>query len=881
MMKKVKEILKKMWNNKLYWGTFLVATIIINILYIFNGVTPYGDKSLLCIDFYHQYGPMLGELFDRVRGGSNLMYSFSMGLGLPFYRNFLNYLSSPFNIIMFLFNKKGLLTSYSFIIGAKAVFASVSFVYFLAKKFDRKDLILMPLGILYGFSAYYSSYYWNIMWLDGMVFLPLITLGIEYLVKDGKWKFYTIFLSLMLVSNYFIGYMICIFSVVYFALYSIYEFKFKKKEIKDSFKKLGKNIIKFGIASLFAGFLGAGLLLPMFTSISSISATGGSWPTSQYYDFKLVDFLMGHFSGVKTTTFASDTITNPNISCGILSIGAFLLFIFNIEIPFKKKIVYLLLLGFFILAFFNCKLDYIIQAFHVPNDLPYRYSFIYSFVLLIISAYAILNVRKLPYPFVVVCYIFLMVITFATKALNWNDITDNMIYINMILLTLYFIFYSGVYFIYDLKNIFYVALIIVAALDVIVSINTNWNITQVKSVFYEDYKATTKLLKEVKEQDDELFYRIENTNMMTLNDPSWYGYYGMTTFSSMAYESMAKLQRNLGQPGNQINSYYYAQTTPIYDLMFDMKYFIGDPIDETRYAKLIEHEETANVFKDNIGLAFGVKKDILKWDYQTADPFYNENDFMKNATGIENVLKQAEIIKTEEVAKNDSITLMKYSIKNPHDNMYFYTTSYNIDFFYIGETVYFKENNYVDILSENDLYYSYTDDYKEEKIIGIISDDDVIELYVGYSSYINDSFNLYYIDSNNWNLAIDYLKDYKFNITDFKEDNIKGYIELDSNMYVYTSIPYDEGWHVYIDGKEVITESLGDALLTFRGKAGKHNIEFKYRAKHMLSGFLISILTGAIMILDYKYHDIIISSIKIKLPKKKKIKKTLLKNKKK
>lgn len=880
MMKKVKPILNKIWNNKLYWGTVLVATIIINILYILNNVTPFGDKSLLCIDFYHQYGPMLGELFDRVRGGSNLMYSFSMGLGLPFYRNFLNYLSSPFNIIMFLFNKKGLLTSYSFIIGAKAVASSLAFVYFLSKKFNRKDLILMPLGILYGFSAYYSAYYWNIMWVDGMVFIPLITLGIEYLVNDGKWKFYTIFLSIMLVSNYFIGYMICIFSVLYFIFYSIYKFSFKKKEIKNSFKKLGKNIIKFGIASLFAGFLTAGLLLPMFTSISSISATGGTWPTSQYYAFEFIDYLMGHFSGAKTTIFASDTITNPNISCGILSIGAFLLFIFNVEIPIKRKIIYLLLLGFFILAFFNCKVDYILQAFHVPNDLPYRYSFIYSFILMVITSYSVLNVRKLPYPFVVVCYIFLMLLTFSTKALNWNDLPNNMIYINMILLTLYFIFYSGLYFIYDLKNIFYIALIIVAALDVTVSINTNWNITQVKDVFYNNYKNMNKILDEVKKQDDEEFYRIETTNMMTLNDPSWYGYHGMTTFSSMAYESMAKLQHNLGQPGNQINSYYYAQTTPIYDLMFDMKYFIGDPIDEIRYAKLMEYDDTVNVFKDNVGLAFGVKKDIVNWDYQTSDPFFNENDFMKKATGVENVLREAKILKTEEYATNDTTTLMKYTIENPHDNMYFYTSSYNVDFFYVGETVYYNENNYTEILSDNNLYYNYTDDYNEEKIIGIVSDDDVIEIYVGYDSYANDSFHLYYLDSNQWNLSNDYLQKYKLNITDFKENNIKGYIELDSNMYVYTSIPYDEGWHVYIDGKEVQTESLGDALLVFRGKSGKHEIEFKYKAKYMLSGFLISILTASIMILDYKYHEIIVNSFKITKPKDKK-KKSLLKNKKK
>ena len=202
--------------------------------------------------------------------------------------------------------------------------------------------------------------------------------------------------------------------------------------------------------------------------------------------------------------------------------------------------------------------------------------------------------------------------------------------------------------------------------------------------------------------------------------------------------------------------------------------------------------------------------------------------------------------------------------------MYFYTSSYNIDFFYIGETIYYKESDYHEILSDNNLYYNYSDEYNEEKIIGIISDDDVIEIYIGYNTYVADSFNLYYLDSNEWNLSNEFLSKYKFNITSFKEDDIKGYINLDSNMYVYTSIPYDEGWHVYIDNKEVETESLADTLLIFKGKEGKHNIEFKYKPKFMLSGTIISLLTAAIMILDYKYHDIIVKSFKIKNILKKK-----------
>ena len=225
---------------------------------------------------------MLGELFDRIQNGNNLIYSFNMAMGLPFFRNFLNYLSSPFNIIMMVFSKEGLLNSFSLIIGLKAVFSSVTMVYYLSKKFKTKELYLIPLGIIYAFQAYFSAYYWNIMWLDGMVFLPLITLGIENIVNKQKWRSYTVWLAIMLIANYFIGYMICIYSVIYFLIYNTYKtkFTFKKKEIKNELLKWFKNSFIFGCASLLGGMLTFFLLIPMFTSMASISATGGSIPTS-------------------------------------------------------------------------------------------------------------------------------------------------------------------------------------------------------------------------------------------------------------------------------------------------------------------------------------------------------------------------------------------------------------------------------------------------------------------------------------------------------------------------------------------------------------------------------------------------------------------------
>ena len=80
-----------------------------------------------------------------------------------------------------------------------------------------------------------------------------------------------------------------------------------------------------------------------------------------------------------------------------------------------------------------------------------------------------------------------------------------------------------------------------------------------------------------------MFYRIEKKDMKTFNDPSWYGYYGITAFSSMEYENLAVLEHNLGMPGNQINSFSLGDNTPIYNIMFNLKYIVGDMSDNNNY----------------------------------------------------------------------------------------------------------------------------------------------------------------------------------------------------------------------------------------------------------------------------------------------------------
>ena len=98
----------------------------------------------------------------------------------------------------------------------KASLSASTFTYYIKKSQNNQSFIPVCFGILYAFCGYMLAYYWNVMWLDAMVLLPVVLLGIERIINHGKPATYITGLALTMFSNYYMSYMLCIFSVIYF-----------------------------------------------------------------------------------------------------------------------------------------------------------------------------------------------------------------------------------------------------------------------------------------------------------------------------------------------------------------------------------------------------------------------------------------------------------------------------------------------------------------------------------------------------------------------------------------------------------------------------------------------------------------------------------------
>ena len=686
------------------------------------------------------------------------------------------------------------------------------------------------------------------MWLDGIVFLPLITLGIENIINKNNYKLYLISLTLCIFSNYYITYIICIFSCLYFILYLLYKTNLEKKEIPNIIKKA----LIFANSSILSGLLLLWELIPLYNSIKTISATNGSEiPTTMYYKVKIFNFFIANIPGTKITLFGNDKPITPNIATSIIIIFLLIIYILNKKIKLKNKLCYLLIILFITISFFYAPLDYIFHGFHVVNDLPFRESFIYSFIITIIATYSLINIKHITKKEIIISYILMIILLLYLTTIKTPGLTNTTTYINIIFLTLYLIIYK----ILNKKKqtICFIALILLSCIEVIIATNNNWDIDHSIHDFYETYTNTEKKLQYIKKKDKELFYRIGETEQLTLNDPSLYGYNGISSFSSMNYETVSKLHYKLGIPGNKINSYYYIQNTPIYNLMFNIKYFIGNNTDKENY-DTINKKMKINKYKYNIGPLFGVSDRIVIWRSIIGNPFKIQNNFIHRATDINDVLIEETENKKEEIYKDKRITVIKYKYNNINSNhIYFYSNDQNIEAIKIDNGLYIRndyDEQYKKIIPEK---FEDIETYNESKIINIKPQKE-ITIYIVYKQNENNDFNIYSLNEDKFKEAYNILTKNKVNITKFKEKSIEGKINLEKNMKIYFSIPYDKNWNVYIDNEKVESYSLNNSLLMFNCPKGKHKITLKYEILNFKKYLTISIITIIILISYNKIH---------------------------
>ncbi len=869
-------------NNQYCWlSCFCTAAIMMLVLFCFD-VIPFGDFTILRMDLYHQYGPLFAELYDRVTGLKSLLYSWQTGLGSPFLGNFFNYLSSPTAVIMLLLGHENMPEAIAGMIITKATFASGAFCYYLKKSQYKHDFTTAAFGILYAMCGYFVAYYWNVMWIDAMVFFPFMILGIEYIVRGKKPWVYIAALSLTLLTSYYMGYMACIFAVLYFVVYyfSTYDFgsfdestpytlsgsgekkyRFADKVLHSQFLRSG---LKFGFASISAGCLVAVSLVPIYFVLKNCSATSGVMPEEWKTYFTIYDFLSNHIASVDPTIRSSGEEVLPNVYCGMATLLLVPMYLYVKFIPLKEKIAYFGLLVALYFSFNLNKLNYIWHGFHFPNDLPYRFSFMYSFILLVIAYRAFTHLKEFKGKEILSIGLAVVAAIVIFEKFGAKNVQDISVTISIAFIATYCL----VFVVFKNNNYQRTAvslLLLCCVVGEIACANTDrYSFGQQKSDYTSDYDEFVELKDNLDKRYGSDTYRMELTYNRARMDPAWFGYNGISTFTSMAYEKLANLQSNLGMYGNYINSYTYYLQTPVYNMMHSLEYIVDNDsevsVSSDYYTKLMSSGKfTAYENKYNLPIAFTVDRELSEWFTESANPFSVQSDFVELSTGVSDVFTRMDIdeiryYNVDEITTGLSTGDMYFSksISDTSGEVTVYLKSPETQHCYL-----FVDSEAFDSIQIHKNGKTFTQQTDEPYIydLGVCSVEDEISVLMSIDethNYGYIDFHPYAVNDEAFKKAYSILKSGSLNVESFEETCIKGTVNAEKDCLLYTSIPFDFGWNVTIDGKEVPSDKfviIGNGFLGVNLEKGEHTIEFKFVPQGLMLGLLISEITALLLIL--------------------------------
>lgn len=836
-------MIQKLKRYKFHLLAFIIPIVVLGFIYIIR--CQLRGSTFFISDSYGQYLPLFSYFKDAIASKQSLMYSFSKGIGGAMIGTYAYYLASPLNFLIIFFSKSNLYIFFAFIIILKIGLSSL-FMYIYVDKRKIKQPLKLIVSICYALMAYNINYYFHVMWLDGIFLAPLLLLGIEKLIDQNKSLLYGIVLFLAIFSNYYIGFMLCIFSCLYFSYYLFINYnKQGKKYIFDRIKK-------FIITSFLAGMATMILVLPALLELLSISRTNIPMDNK----FKILEFLS---KGYIASNNYENILNNSYVNwyAGIIILLGSLLYIFNKKIPLKEKIASLIIILIFFLSFKIDFLNIMWHGFSVPNCFNYRYSFLFSLFLILLFIRNFEKYNEIKKENYLILLLIITIISLIVILQNYNWINYIFVWISVFLFIIYYLLLKQFYSSKNKKDIKIIELL----LPLLVISELSFNIFLIyRDNDFSDINDYNEFLNRgniaYNNKDD--FYRMEYTMVNTSNDSLGLNYRGITTFLSTFDTDVINFMINNGYSYKNNTITNNNNNTIIMDSLLGVKRIYTPKDYSTIYKKIDEYQcSTLNgifyelgktkcgIYDNKNALNFGYminydeKKYLKKINSKKTNVFENQNSLLNNMLN-----KDEKYFKSYKI-KPIKIDTYKYKL-NDENTMYLYMYVYSEEKDF-NTSVYINDKKVTD-LTYNDLgIQKIKNEWKNQEITLTFDVEGDVKIFTAPL--------LYYLDQETLENDLKTLKENEFKLKKVSNTYINGTIDVkDDNKVLFTSIPYDKGWTVKVDGKKVKAQKLYNTFLGVKLKEGKHKVEFEYSTPGLKLGTSISIISIVLMILYLKHE---------------------------
>lgn len=382
-------LLKKQQRPLLYTASFLLPCLVMLVVWFFNQQFPFGVKSQMAVDFGQQYIGFYAYLKETILSGnfSALTHSFGKSLGGEMIGVLGYYLISPFNILYILIPLAQFKWAIFLTILLRYGFMGLAFAHLLLKRYSKtnQDRLFVPVfATAYALSGMMVSYQMNPIFYDAMIWLPLIITYLEeFLDKTSTYKYVTT-LSLAVLSQFYMGYMICLFIVCYSFYYMAPALEVRGW--KKKFNAYLLPILNLAAYSLLAVATTAVVLYPV---VLNLLRSKGAYdaPLNFVFTFQInpLDVLSKLFIGGFDNQSWSAGPSLPNIFVGALALIGFLLYFTHSQAHYYRKWGAGVITTLF---FFSVVHELTSKIWHMgqnPAGFFYRFSWIISFFMVLLA----------------------------------------------------------------------------------------------------------------------------------------------------------------------------------------------------------------------------------------------------------------------------------------------------------------------------------------------------------------------------------------------------------------------------------------------------------------------------------------------------------------
>ena len=818
--------------------SILIPIIILLISCFISRVYPFGNFTLAKYDGYYQYPGFTTYFRSVLLNQNSLLYTFKGLLGYNFYTTAIYYMFNYSNLLCVFFSKSNLLEYYTLLIFLRIVASGFTMCKYLKYKFKENNFMIVLFSSCYALMGYNVCYFFNYMYFDVIVLFPLVIMGLEKLVYENKCSMYIITLTLSIISNFYIGYMVCIFSLLYF-IYSYYLLKKKKKKI----------IKNFIISSLLSGLISSFILIPVIYELLQGKADFFAVSSqTDYFKFN-INFLNIFYKSIAGTFSYKDiSYGSVNSYVSLFVITLVIQFFFNKKIDKKEKIATIIFILFFILSISFNLIDYAWQMFQKPIWYPNRYIFTFSFLLIVIACKSYKyksNIKINNLTRIIICILFILLTILPLINSNMNSsILKIICYFLGIMMLLQYIF------LINNKN----AKLLICFLVILeLSYNTILTIKELNnSITITSYKSQNNVFEKVISSipnNNNDFYRTELQESIVYNNGLMYNYNSVNGFNSVKNSKVMNFFNNyFNYTVKDSTNLIFNNYNPYITSILNIKYLSGKN-NEYYYNKIYNGEINIYENKDVLSLGYMINKNVNNYNFEENNSIKNTEEIVNTMLGtkeniyieLNNSYYKTKIYNNKIIQENTNESYIKVSGKALYNG--FLITDSNSKYYVIAEV---KINGKIVDLNNYymPLYIKKGDKYN------IVLKSNYKEYDVRYSKW-------YILKIDNYNKFINEIKKNMLKITNYKSDsNIEGTITSTNDKNVlFTSIPYDKGWNIYVDNEKVKYNKCYNTFICLNLSEGKHNIKFKYCPPYLIPTLIISFISIIITIIFVKKNN--------------------------